>query len=64
MIRALLAHPQEALHKRHLVYCMRVMSVGCYQGSSGTPFKQDICDMKVRNWMILRPGSREMERGR
>jgi hypothetical protein len=34
MFRALLAHPQ--LHKRHLVYCMRVMSVGCYQGCSGT----------------------------
>jgi hypothetical protein len=31
MFRALLAHPQEALHKRHLVYCMRVMSVGCNQ---------------------------------
>jgi hypothetical protein len=30
MFRALLAHPQEALHKRHLVYCVRVMSVGCY----------------------------------
>jgi hypothetical protein len=29
MFRALLAHPQETLHKRHLVYCMRVMSVGC-----------------------------------
>jgi hypothetical protein len=29
MFRALLAHPQEALHKRHLVYCVRVMSVGC-----------------------------------
>jgi hypothetical protein len=29
MFRALLAHPQEALYKRHLVYCMRVMSVGC-----------------------------------
>jgi hypothetical protein len=28
MFRALLAHPQEALHKRHLVYCVRVMSVG------------------------------------
>jgi hypothetical protein len=24
MFRALLAHPQEALHKRHLVYCLRV----------------------------------------
>jgi hypothetical protein len=29
MFRALLAHPQETLHKRHLVYCVRVMSVGC-----------------------------------
>jgi hypothetical protein len=28
MFRALLAHPQEALNKRHLVYCVRVMSVG------------------------------------
>jgi hypothetical protein len=29
MFRTLLAHPQEMLHKRHLVYCVRVMSVGC-----------------------------------
>jgi membrane protein CcdC involved in cytochrome C biogenesis len=29
MFRALLAHPQEALHKRYLVYCVLVMSVGC-----------------------------------
>jgi hypothetical protein len=29
MFRALLAHPQEALYKRQLVYCERVMSVGC-----------------------------------
>jgi hypothetical protein len=29
MFQALLAHPQEALHKRHLAYCVRVMSVGC-----------------------------------
>jgi hypothetical protein len=29
MFRALLAHPQKALHKRHLVYCVCVMSVGC-----------------------------------
>jgi hypothetical protein len=28
MFRALLAHPQESLHKLHLVYCVRVMSVG------------------------------------
>jgi hypothetical protein len=29
MFRALLAHPQDLLHKRQLVYCVRVMSVGC-----------------------------------
>jgi hypothetical protein len=28
IFRALLAHPDEALHKRHLVYCVRVMSFG------------------------------------
>jgi hypothetical protein len=31
MFRALLAYPREALHKRRLVYYVRVMSVGCYQ---------------------------------
>jgi hypothetical protein len=36
MFRTLLAHPQEALHKRQLVYCMRVMSVGCDQDWGGT----------------------------
>jgi hypothetical protein len=29
MFRALLAHPQEAIHKHHLVYCVHIMSVGC-----------------------------------
>jgi hypothetical protein len=29
MFRALFTHPQEVLHKRHLIYCVRVMSVGC-----------------------------------
>jgi hypothetical protein len=29
VFRELLAHPQEAPHKRHLVYFVRVMSVGC-----------------------------------
>jgi hypothetical protein len=28
MFRALLAHPQEVPHKRHLVYCVRIISVG------------------------------------
>jgi hypothetical protein len=29
MFRALVPHSQEVLHKRHWVYCVRVMSVGC-----------------------------------
>jgi hypothetical protein len=29
MFRALLADPQEPMHKGHLVYCVRVMSAGC-----------------------------------
>jgi hypothetical protein len=29
MFQAVLAHPQEALHTKHLVYFVRVMSVGC-----------------------------------
>jgi hypothetical protein len=28
MFRALLAHPQEAPYKRHLVYCQRILSLG------------------------------------
>jgi hypothetical protein len=29
MFRALFVHLQEAVHKPHLLYCVRVMSVGC-----------------------------------
>jgi hypothetical protein len=29
MFRELHSHPQESLNKRHLVYCVRVFSVGC-----------------------------------
>jgi hypothetical protein len=29
MFRALLAHPQEMLHRRNLVYRVRVMSLSC-----------------------------------
>jgi hypothetical protein len=39
VFRALFAHFQEALHKRHLVYCVRVMSIGCYHVWSGTDFQ-------------------------
>jgi hypothetical protein len=37
VFRALLAHPQETLQKRHLVCCVRVMSVGSKPGSSNIP---------------------------
>jgi hypothetical protein len=43
MFRALLAYPQEALHKRHLVYCLRVMSVGCCLDRSGTGVSDLYC---------------------
>jgi hypothetical protein len=42
IFRALLAHTEEALHKRHLVYCVRFMSDSCYQGWSGTAFQPNI----------------------
>jgi hypothetical protein len=29
MFRALLSHPQEALHKRHFLHYVRIMSAGC-----------------------------------
>jgi predicted nucleotide-binding protein (sugar kinase/HSP70/actin superfamily) len=29
MFRALLIHPQETLHKRNFVHCVRVTSIGC-----------------------------------
>jgi hypothetical protein len=31
MFQALLAHPQEAIHKWHLVYCVCVMSIGHFK---------------------------------
>jgi hypothetical protein len=34
MFRALLAYPHKVLHKRRLLYCVRVISVDCYQGWS------------------------------
>jgi hypothetical protein len=29
MFRVLFSHPQEPLRKRHMIYCMRIMSAGC-----------------------------------
>jgi hypothetical protein len=37
MFRALLAHHQEALHKRHLVHCMRYRSVSCTRVKASFP---------------------------
>jgi hypothetical protein len=38
MFRALLAHPQEALHQHHLVYCVR-MSVDCGTVAATVPIE-------------------------
>jgi hypothetical protein len=38
MFRALLAHPQEVLHKQRLVYSVRIMSVGCGSENVGLGF--------------------------
>jgi hypothetical protein len=37
MFQALLSHLQEVLLKQQLVFCMLVMSGGCYRSWSGTP---------------------------
>jgi hypothetical protein len=53
MFRALLADPKEMLHKRHLVYCVRIMSVGCGTDAvspqswySQVPFVQGLSKMR------------------
>jgi hypothetical protein len=46
MFRALLAHSQEVLHKWHLVYCVRVMSVGCGTVSVSTLFRESLSVIK------------------
>jgi hypothetical protein len=52
MFRALLAHPQEALHKRHLVYCVRIMSVGCGTVCGTVAVSLQPCHWFSINWMI------------
>jgi hypothetical protein len=37
MFPALLAHPQEGLHKRHLVYCVRVSQLAAPELECSTP---------------------------
>jgi hypothetical protein len=43
--RALLVHPQEALNKRHLVYYVRLMSVGCTW-----------IEVELQYWCYVNPG--------
>jgi hypothetical protein len=45
MFRALLAHPQQALHKRHLVYCLRVMSTDNTDAIYQVPFVLNLLRM-------------------
>jgi hypothetical protein len=45
MFRALFAHFQEALHKRHLLHYVRVLSVGCYQDWSSTQIASNAGNM-------------------
>jgi hypothetical protein len=42
MFRALLAHPQEELHELHLVYCVRVISVGCTRFEHSNPGRSQL----------------------
>jgi hypothetical protein len=55
IFRALLAHPQEMLHKRNLVYCVCVMSDGCYQGWSVTQFHSnpDVCAAPTEDEQVM-----------
>jgi hypothetical protein len=42
MFPALFAHPQEAMNKRHLVYCVCIMSVDCGTVAVSLPQPTDI----------------------
>jgi hypothetical protein len=42
MFRALLSHHQKALHKRHLVYCVRIMQFHCNGGIAILDYKHAI----------------------
>jgi hypothetical protein len=49
MCRAILAHPQEVLHKRHLVYCVRtsIMSVGCGTVAVSRNIPNAVCALRI-----------------
>jgi hypothetical protein len=52
MFRALLAHPQEALHKRHLVYCVRVKVSWLHQDSTPVLVQPTDIDGISRLWIF------------
>jgi hypothetical protein len=61
MFRALLAHPQEVLHKQHFLYCLRVMSVVCtrirMEDGQVVPETCKVKQSHNRPWQALRvPG--------
>jgi hypothetical protein len=51
MFRALLAHLQEALHKRHFVYCMHIMPVGC--GTVAVSLPTAICAVPPEDEQVM-----------
>jgi hypothetical protein len=51
MFRTLLAHPQEVLHKRHLVYCVRIMSVGC--GTVARNIPNAVCAQPPKDEQVM-----------
>jgi hypothetical protein len=55
MFRSLLSHPQEELHKRHLVYCMRVMSVGYTNSTPILVQSADITRTQYTKCRLLAP---------
>jgi hypothetical protein len=55
MFQALIIHPQEALHKLHLVYCMPVMSVGYTRIGVKTVFTATVAQpihMQYTKWRL------------
>jgi hypothetical protein len=62
MFRALLAHPQEAFHKRRLVYCVRVTSVDwqfyCNRGTAkGAHTRTSLTCESASGSLTREPGS-------
>jgi hypothetical protein len=60
-VSALHDHPQEELYKRHLVYCVRVMSVGCtrigveFRSTSILVQPTDITRMQYTKFRLCNP---------